>query len=121
MPASFDGSARVSRLSKKSLAATGTRSFGRGPAEARNRNLRGLCLRAVALDQQLRELRLRGAESPAVLFEHLCVGACRAQLLPLDDDQLDLPAQGLDGIHGLTVIAAAYENGRSRRPDFGAA
>jgi hypothetical protein len=66
--------------------------------------------REVALDQEHRELILRGGEPAAVLLE---LGHSRAgcsQVLPLGDDAADLRRQRLDG-----VAHSALVTGRGHR------
>src|SRR4029079_12609463 len=123
IPASFDASVRVSRPSKNSLAVTALIApFGREPASAETlagrRALRRLGVREVALDQELRQARLRRGEPAAVLFQRVVIGAPGSEALTLGDDPPDLLAQRLHGLHCvLTVLDGSYENGRDATLD----
>lgn len=74
--------------------------------------------REVALDQQERELALRGGEAAAVFLELTVKRSSGAQILPLADDPADLGRQRLHGmayctvvagrVHGFKVIGASY-------------
>src|SRR6476469_2386245 len=100
MPASFDASVRVSRLSKNSLAAATAASLLWSRSRyARAPYLRGLGVWKVPLDQELRERRLRGCEPAAVLFEDVGARSAGAEALALGDDPPDLLAQRLDCLH----------------------
>src|SRR5580765_3238498 len=99
IPASFAGSALVSRPSKNSLAATAA-SLLRSSVSDRNRTGvdlgRAGLAREVPLDQELREQVLGRSEAAAVRFERLPACPARTQPLPLDHESCDLVGKRLD-------------------------